>query len=187
MITCKLHHINCHAGKDYFTFEQNVQLFKIGIQKSKESGIPIYQETHRGRAMFAAHLSESYLNELINLRLILDISHWCNVAESFLEDQQEIINKVLKRVDNVHGRVGFKEGPQVPDFRAPEWKQATDAHFAWWDDVVALKKEKGELLTVTPEFGPRDYMWQLPYTQQSLADHLKMNVEMMNAWKKRYL
>jgi hypothetical protein len=111
----------------------------------------------------------------------------CHAAESFLEEQQEIINKVSKRVDNAHGRIGFKEGPQVPDFRAPEWKQATDAHFAWWDDVVALKKEKGELLTVTPEFGPRDYMWQLPYTQQPLADHLKMNVEMMNAWKKRYL
>lgn len=187
IIAIKPHHINCHAGKDYFTFDQNIKLFKIGIKKSKESGIPIYQETHRGRALFAAHLSEPYLKELKELRLTLDISHWCNVAESLLEDQQDIVNKVLKRVDNIHGRVGFHEGPQVPDFRAPEWKKATNAHFAWWDKVVTLKKEKGELLTVTPEFGPKAYMWQLPYTQQPLADQFKMNVEMMNAWKKRYL
>jgi len=28
------------------------------------------------------------------------------------------------------------------------------AHFAWWDEVVRIKSEKGENLTMTAEFGP---------------------------------
>ncbi|WP_299547372.1 twin-arginine translocation signal domain-containing protein [Seonamhaeicola sp.] len=187
ILAIKPRYVNCHAGKDYFTFEQNKQIFEMGIAKSKQSGIPIYQETHRGRALFAAHLSEDFLNKIPDLRLTLDISHWCNVAESLLDDQKAIVNKVLKRVDHIHARVGFQEGPQVPDFRDPKWKKATEAHFAWWDEVARLKKEANEVLTVTPEFGPTDYMWKMPYTGMPVADQWHINVEMMHAWRKRYL
>ncbi|MEQ6121762.1 sugar phosphate isomerase/epimerase [Reichenbachiella sp. MALMAid0571] len=179
--------INSHAGRDFLSFEESTQLIHLGIDYSKESGIPVYQETHRGRMLFAAHVCKPFIDSIPELRLTLDISHWCAVAESLLGNQKETIAKVLDRTEHIHSRIGHEEGPQVSDPRAPEWKRAKDAHYAWWDAVVARKKAAGELLTVTTEFGPASYMWTLPYTQQPIADQWAINVHMMNEWKERYL
>ncbi len=179
--------INCHAGKDYFSKKESDQLLKIGIATAKESGVPVYQETHRGRMLFAPHIALQYLKEHKELKLGLDISHWCVVAESLLADQPEAVKLALDRTGHIHARIGHEEGPQVPEPHAPEWKRARDAHFAWWDEVVARKKAAGELLTMTTEFGPANYMWSLPYTRQPLADQWGVNVRMMNDWRKRYL
>ncbi|MFY0598693.1 MAG: twin-arginine translocation signal domain-containing protein [Cyclobacteriaceae bacterium] len=179
--------INCHTGKDFFSFEENKQLIDIGIKLSEDSNIPIYQETHRGRMLFAAHICEKYIDTTPELKLTLDISHWCAVSESLLGDQQETVYKALTRTGHIHSRIGHEEGPQVPEPRAPEWKKAKDAHYAWWDKVVALKKEAGEVLTMTAEFGPPNYMWTNPHTYQPVADQWAINVHMMNEWRKRYL
>ena len=95
--------------------------------------------------------------------------------------------KAPRKIHHVHARIGHEEGPQVPEPRAPEWKKATDAHFEWWDKVVALKKDANVPLTVTTEFGPANYMWTTPYTRQPVADQWEINVFMMNEWRKRYL
>lgn len=179
--------INCHAGKDFLTFEESSQLIQLGMDKSKTTGIPIYQETHRGRMLFAAHVGAQFLRNFPDLRLTLDISHWCAVAESLLGNQTVAVTAALQRTDHVHARVGHEEGAQVPDPRAPEWKKANDAHYAWWDQVVALKKSRGEMLTMTTEFGPPNYMWTTPYSYQPLANQWEINVHMMNEWRERYL
>ena len=179
--------VNCHAGKDFFTMAENQQLINIAIQQSKATGVPVYQETHRGRMLFAAHVCGHFIAASPELQLTLDISHWCAVAESLLSDQKAVIAKVLQRTGHVHARIGHAEGPQVSDPRAPEWQKERNAHFAWWDEVVALKKAAGEPLTVTTEFGPPNYMWTTAYTQQPLADQWAINVHMMHAWRKRYL
>lgn len=179
--------INCHAGRDFFSFEQNKELILLAIELSTQAGIPIYQETHRGRMLFAAHVCKPFLDNISDLRLTLDVSHWCAVAESLLGNQQQTITEALNRTDHVHARIGHEEGAQVPEPRAPEWQKAKDAHYEWWDKVVALKKAKGETLTVTPEFGPANYMWTTPYTRQPLANQWEINAHMMNEWRKRYL
>ncbi|HVX24758.1 MAG TPA: hypothetical protein VHB70_00345, partial [Parafilimonas sp.] len=75
---------------------------------------------------------------------------------------------------------------QVNDPRAPEWKPAVDAHFAWWDKVIAMKKEKGDVQTILTEFGPPNYMPTVPYTQEPLADQWAINVYMKDVLRKRY-
>jgi len=185
-ITLKPLFINCHSGKDFFTFEQSKRIFDYSIKQSKEAGIPILHETHRGRILFAAHTSKEFLEKLPELRLTLDISHWCVVAESLLQNQKEVVQMALNRTDHIHSRVGFEEGPQVPEPRAPEFKKAVDAHFDWWDQVVKLKSDAGKHLTMTTEFGPPNYMWSLPYTKQPLANLWDVNASMMRMWKERY-
>jgi hypothetical protein len=108
------------------------------------------------------------------------------VSESLLADQQSTMDLALQRVDHVHARIGHAQGPQVHDPRAPEWAEAVEAHFAWWDKVVELKKAQGETLTVLTEFGPPNYMPTLPYTQQPIADQWAINVHMMHLLRKRY-
>ncbi|MFK7925204.1 MAG: sugar phosphate isomerase/epimerase family protein [Bacteroidia bacterium] len=180
-------YVNCHSGRDFFSFSENAQIIRYANELSKSSGVPIYHETHRGRILFAAHICRQFLEEIPELRLTLDISHWTNVHESLLENQQETVSLALGRTDHIHARIGHQEGPQVTDPRAPEWENAVKAHFAWWDEIVALKSKAKQNLTVLTEFGPPNYLPTVPYTQQPLADQWGINVHMMHAFRERYL
>lgn len=179
-------YINLHSGKDYFNFDDNKKLVEFSIALSKETGIPIYHETHRGRMMFAAHVTHEFIKKYPALKLTLDISHWCNVHETLLHDQTAAVEAALQQTEHIHARVGYQEGPQVADPRAPEWKYAVDAHIAWWDKVVERKKKAGEPVTILTEFGPPLYMQTLPYTLQPLSNQWEINVYMMQLLRKRY-
>ncbi|MEO6281956.1 MAG: sugar phosphate isomerase/epimerase [Dyadobacter sp.] len=180
-------YINCHSGKDFFTYEQNKAFIDHTTEASVKTGIPIYHETHRGRMLFAAHIARNFIERNPELRLTLDISHWCNVHESLLQDQEETVKLALSRVGHIHSRIGHEEGPQVNDPRAPEWEAAVKAHLAWWDVVVEQKVKSGETLTVLTEFGPPNYLPTVPFTHQPLADQWAINVHMMQLLRKRYL
>ncbi len=179
-------YINCHSGKDFFSFDQSKQFMDFTEKVNKETGVPIYHESHRGRILFAANITRQFIEKVPGLRLTLDISHWCNVHESYLSDQEETIALALNRTDHIHARIGHPEGPQVSDPRAPEWKQAVETHFGWWDKVVERKKKEGKLMTFLTEFGPPDYMPTLPYTRQAVANQWDINVYMMEVLRKRY-
>lgn len=180
-------YINCHTGKEYYTFDQIKQLIDLGQLVMERDKVPVYHETHRGRFTFAAHLTKQYLEKIPALRLALDISHWCNVHESMLSDQAEAVSLALSRTAHIHARIGHPEGPQVNDPAAPEWKSTVDQHLAWWDQVVAQHKRNGaKVLTMTTEFGPAGYLPTLPFTQQPVADQWTVNVYMLNLLKDRY-
>jgi sugar phosphate isomerase/epimerase len=179
-------YINCHSGRDFFSFDQNKQFIEHTIPLSRQTGIPICHETHRSRILFAAPVARHYIETIPDLRITFDVSHWCNVSESLLQDQEETVKMALERVDHIHARIGHPEGPQVNDPRAPEWEQAVKAHLDWWDAVVARKRQNNQRLTILTEFGPPDYMPTTPYTHQPLADQWAINVYMMHLLRKRY-
>ncbi|MCE7062940.1 sugar phosphate isomerase/epimerase [Dyadobacter sp. CY343] len=180
-------YINCHSGKDFFDYEQNKAFIDHTTAATAKTGIPIYHETHRGRMLFAAHIARDFMEKNPELKLTLDISHWCNVHESLLQDQQETVKLALSRTGHIHSRIGHEEGPQVNDPRAPEWEATVKAHLAWWDAVVEQKVKSGETLTVLTEFGPPHYLPTVPFTNQPLADQWAINVHMMHLFRKRYL
>lgn len=185
-ISMKPIYINCHSGRDHFEFEQNLEMLTYTIRRSEETGIPIYHETHRGRALFAAHVTKRFIDALEGLKLTLDISHWCNVHEGLLADQQNNVAAALGRAEHIHARIGHAEGPQVNDPRAPEWKNEVDAHMGWWDKIVARKRIEGKTITILTEFGPANYMQTLPFTAQPVADQWAINRYMMEILRKRY-
>ncbi|ACT93324.1 sugar phosphate isomerase/epimerase family protein [Dyadobacter fermentans] len=178
--------INCQTGKDYFDNAQNQRLFALAAALSAESGIPIIHETHRGKSLFAAHVTKHYLQTNPKLRIALDISHWCSVHESLLADLPDEVALAISRTDHIHSRVGHPEGPQVNDPRAPEWADVLDAHLGWWDRVVAAHEQRGTTLTITTEFGPAPYMPSMPYTQMPLVSQWDVNVHMKNLLQQRY-
>jgi sugar phosphate isomerase/epimerase len=180
-------YINCHSGRDHFSFEQNKTFMDHTAELAEKTGITICHETHRSRILYSAPVARQFIEKIPGLRMTLDISHWCNVHESLLQDQEETVNLALARVDHIHARIGHPEGPQVNDPRAPEWEPAVKAHFAWWDKVVEEKKKAGRRLTILTEFGPPDYMPALAYTRGPLADQWGINVYMLQLLRKRYL
>lgn len=186
MLAVKPIYINCHSGKDYFTAEQNQRLIDYSYKIAARTGIPVYHETHRGRALFSTTAAKTFIEKSPDLRITFDVSHWCNVHESMLGDQTEILDLTLSRTEHIHARIGHPEGPQVNDPRAPEWKDIVQTHLGWWDKVVDRKKKEGGRITFLTEFGPPDYMPTLPYTRQPLADQWGVNVYMKDLLRKRY-
>lgn len=180
-------YINCHSGKDYFSADQNQKIIEYTIESSTKTGIEITHETHRSRMCYSAPLTREYLLKNPKMRLTLDISHWCNVHESLLDDQPENVAIALQRTRHIHLRVGHPEGPQVNDPRAPEWADTLNHHLKWWDTVVENRlKESAKSLTFLTEFGPPTYLPTLPYTRQPVANQWEINVHMMNLIRKRY-
>lgn len=176
--------INTQTGKDFYSFEQNKGLIRIADEVSAKYGVKIIHETHRGKFSFAIHVAADYLERIPNLRITLDISHWCNVAESWLDDQSEAVNLAIYRTDHIHARIGFPQGPQIPDPRTPEWKETLERYTGWWKQVIAQRKSDGwEEFTITSEFGPSPYMTLLPFTQQPITDQWKVNKFMMDYLK----
>ena len=179
-------YINNHSGRDHYSFEQNKKFIEHTTVLAKETGISIVHETHRSRMLFAAHVTKEFIEKIPELRINLDISHWCNVHESLLSDQTAAVQLALDKADLIHARIGHPEGPQVNDPRAPEWENVVKQHFEWWDIVVERKKKNGERMVFLTEFGPPDYMPTMAYTRQPLADQWAINVHMMNLLRKRY-
>jgi sugar phosphate isomerase/epimerase len=179
--------INSQSGKDFFSFAQNKAILERAAAIAEETGVKIIHETHRGRFSFSTTATLAFLEALPDLRLTADFSHWCNVAESFLQDQPDAMRAAVARADHIHARVGFPQGPQVNDPRAPEWEEALDHHLAWWDAVVAEhRRRKSDSLTITPEFGPAPYMPAMPYSREPLSNQWEVNLYMKDLLRARY-
>ncbi|EAR00617.1 hypothetical protein FB2170_08929 [Maribacter sp. HTCC2170] len=179
-------YINCHTGSDFFSFEQNKAFIDAANKISKESGIPIYHETHRGRFSYNLPDTNTYLKAISDLNLTLDISHWMVVHESLLHGQDVLLEEVIEKSKHIHARVGHAEGPQVNDPEAPEWKSALSRHMDIWETVIKKEWRKGnKVVTITTEFGPPNYLPVLPYTRIPVADQWRANVFIMNAIKDR--
>lgn len=178
-VRCGVRLMNCHAGRDIFPFEENVRIFQRLIDLGDETGTPLLVETHRRRPTYSAPETRRYLEALPELRLTADFSHWMVVHETDLTDQEATLCMAIERSHHVHARVGYEEGPQVPDPRAPEWERHVHNHVALWQRVVDARRRAGaEVLTITPEFGPPAYMHTHPFSNEPVADAWEVNVYM---------
>jgi sugar phosphate isomerase/epimerase len=93
-------YINCHSGRDFFSMEENGQFIDHTTKVAGDTGLIICHESHRSRMLFAAHVAKQYIQKHPSLRMTLDISHWCNVHETLLHDQEETVQLALTRVDH---------------------------------------------------------------------------------------
>ena len=179
--------INSHSGRDYFSFTQNLQLIDLATEFSIKKGIVVAHETHRGRIGYSPAVLQDYFDAREDFLLTADLSHWVCVTESMLENFGVPLNEAIKRTRHVHARIGYEEGPQVPDPRAPEWKYAMDHFLSWWDRIVAARNHDGiPMLTFTTEFGPPPYLPTIPFTNQPVADQFAINCFMKDLLKERY-
>lgn len=172
--------INSHTGKDFFSFEENCSLIESCNQLSKETGVKIVHETHRGRFNFHTYTTLPYLEKFKDLKLNADFSHFCNVSESLLADQEHILDIIIQHCHYIHARVGFDQSAQVNYPFAPEWKAQLERFTSWWQSIVDLAEARGEdVFYICPEFGPFPYIQQLPFIKENTVNQWDVNVEMM--------
>ena len=71
---------------------------------------------------------------------------------------------------HTHCRVGYDNGPQVCDPRAPEWLPYMEGHERWWDAIWHASKKRGDsVVTMIAEHGPPNYQQTCPYSREPLA------------------
>lgn len=162
--------INAHTGKDYYSFDDNCRVIEAAMNFSAKNNMRILHETHRSRFAFHAATLLPYLVKFPEMELTGDLSHFCVVSESMLEDQEEILEKIFPHISHLHARVGYEQGSQVNDPKAPEWNSHLDRFINWWHQIIKLKQKAGQkVFTITPEFGPAPYMPLMPYTKEPLS------------------
>lgn len=165
-----------HSGSDAWSMAEAEAFYREVVAIEKDSLIPVGHETHRGRTFFNPWTTRDVLRKFDALKLVCDFSHWVCVAERLNWDDADgsILKLCAERTLHIHSRVGYAEGPQVPDPSAPEYADAVEQHLKWWDVLWASQKSRGmKASTVTPEFGPPGYLHTLPHT----------NVPVANLWK----
>jgi hypothetical protein len=148
--------INSHTGRDTLSTKERSRLFENILRFEEKLPVPVGHETHRSRAAFSPMATLELVREFPALGLTADYSHWCCVCESLLEDQEESVAEISRQVIHIHGRVGYSQGPQVPDPAAPECANELAVHERWWRNIVQEMKKQSKRIIFTPEYGP-DY------------------------------
>ncbi len=163
--------INTHSGSDTWSDSEASAYFSEVLRVERDIRCPVAHETHRSRLLFHPLQTRRLVEEFPDLKLCCDFSHWVCVCERLLEDQRRVIALCAERAWHVHARVGYPQGPQVSDPRAPEYAGALAAHEDWWRLIWRAQRERGmDTSTLTPEFGPPDYLHTLPFTRQAVAN-----------------
>lgn len=169
--------VNTQAGLDAWDFRTQIAFHEAILELESEYGIPISVETHRSRPLFHPWVTRDLLSELPALGITCDFSHWCCVTERLvMDDDPELLTLVARHCRHIHARVGYDQGPQVPDPRAPEYAEAVASHRAWWHALLEARSQRGaHLATFTPEFGTDGYLHLEPFTKKPVADLWEVN------------
>ncbi|MDP4624882.1 MAG: sugar phosphate isomerase/epimerase [Akkermansiaceae bacterium] len=180
--------VNTMGGYDGWDFMEAMRFHEGVLYLEEKHGIPISVETHRGRYSHNPWLMREVLKELPGLKITCDFSHWCVVTERLVLDQERgILELAAEHAYHIQPRVGYSQGAQVPDPRAPEYEYALVSHEGWWDVVWDAMAARGFTeVTMTPEFGPDGYLQMAPYTQEPVADLGELNLWMAARLKERF-
>ncbi len=162
---------NAHSGCDTWGPAEAEDFYGQALELEEKLGVPVAHETHRLRYFGIPWQARHILEKFPAISLTCDFSHWVCVCERLLADLGDVIALAAEHCRHLHARVGFAEGPQVPDPSAPEYAVELAAHEGWWEQVWQSQKRRGFThSTLTPEFGPPPYMHTLPHTHVPLAD-----------------
>jgi hypothetical protein len=180
--------INSHTGRDYFTLDEQLQVLDIAFNFSAKNGIAVYHETHRGRMFFSPGNAAALFHSRPDVKITADLSHWVCVSENLhLKGFESVVAEAIQKTAHIHARVGFEEGPQITDPRLPEWQKEVKVFFDWWEQLFEQQvRKRSTFISITPEFGPFPYMWQLPGTQNPVASQWDINVFMKGQLRERF-
>lgn len=162
---------NAHTGSDAWTLNEAEDFYAASREMEAQLGVIMSHETHRSRYFGNPWNTFRLLQRLPDVKLTCDFSHWVCVAERLLADAAPIFCRVARNCHHIHARVGYEQGPQVPDPRAPEWLTHLQTHERWWEEAWSTQRAQGAAaMTLTPEFGPPPYLHTSPFSQHPVAD-----------------
>jgi len=168
--------VTCLGGCDAWPESQSIDFFHQAILLAEKYNLDISFETHRSRSLFNPWVTQRIVEQIPDINLTVDFSHWCVVCERLMDTELDVIHAIANNVFHIHARVGYEQGPQVPDPRAPEYEYALRAHQSWWEIIWQAQINRGfNISTMTPEFGPDGYLHEAPFSCKPVADLWDLN------------
>jgi len=134
------------------------------------SPIPFAHETHRGRIFYTPWSTLRVLKQFEEIKVCSDYSHWVVVCERYNgilcgEEFEEVLALCKDRMEHIHARVGYGQGPQVPDPRDPFFANEVKGHFDLWNDLMLSFIAREKVITYDPEYGPVQYCPVIPFSE----------------------
>ncbi|MBD3670350.1 MAG: sugar phosphate isomerase/epimerase [Gammaproteobacteria bacterium] len=171
--------ITCLGACDAWEENRSIEFFARAMEMAHDRGITVSFETHRSRALFNPWVTRRIVEQLPEIRLTCDFSHWCVVCERLMDTELDVIEFIAPHAHHIHARVGYDQGPQVPHPAAPEYEYALRAHQSWWEILWQSQRDRGYTqTTMTPEFGPDGYLQHRPFTAEPVGDLKEINLWM---------
>jgi len=183
---CNPIRINSHSGRDWFTLDEQLQVIDTAHNFSVKNNITVVHETHRGRIGYSPVNARDLFKMRPEMKITADFSHWICVTESYLENFKTELAEAIQRTEHIHARVGFVQGPQIPDPRLSFWQKEVDYFLKLWSDIIDKKRQTNAVLTITPEFGPPPYMWTDIKDDKPIVNQWDVNLFMKNLLNKKF-
>lgn len=168
--------INVMGGCDAWPIATSVDFFRAAMDIADKHDVLCAFETHRGRSFYCPWNTVAILEQIPQIRITCDFSHWVVVAERLMDSEWDAITLAAQHAHHIHSRVGYDQGPQVPHPGAPEYAEALASHQRCWEAIWSSQSARGyNETTMTPEFGPDGYLHHLPFTNAPIADLWDLN------------
>ncbi|MCY9695886.1 sugar phosphate isomerase/epimerase family protein [Paenibacillus alginolyticus] len=153
--------INAQVMQPFMTGESAIQLLKGIQQLSKDAGIPVFVETHRGTITQDLIRTVEYVRELKSLPLTIDFSHYIVAGEMHTVSQEadELLLALLSNTSSIHTRIS--NGEQIQIDPGEEQNHPMFSHFKkWWQLGMTnwqLQANTNDVFPVVIELGPPPY------------------------------
>ena len=171
--------VTCLGGCDAWPLEQSVRFFQAGMELAEQYRLDISFETHRGRSLFNPWVTLEIVTRIPEIKLTGDFSHWCVVCEGLQGTEEDLIRRLLQNIQHIHGRVGYAQGPQVPDPFTSLYAEDLQSHTRWWQWIWEDQFNRNmQQTTLTPEFGLDGYEYRTPDAGLPLVDVEALNQRM---------
>jgi hypothetical protein len=152
-------YLNIQPAVRVFEVAEGAGYLREWIKMGAAAGFRVLVETHRDRMTTDLRFTLQLLDQVPEMRLVADLSHFV-VGQEFAwpvrDEDHHLIHRVLKRSDIFHGRVASREQVQI----AITWerhRQWLDLFLGWWEEGFQLWRNRagpGDDLIFVTELGP---------------------------------
>ncbi len=153
--------INAQVMQPFLTGQSAIELLKGIQQLSRDAGIPVFIETHRGTITQDLMRTVEYVRELESLPLTIDFSHYIVAGEMHTVSQKadELLHALLSNTSSIHTRIS--NGEQIQIDPGEEKSHPMFSHFVkWWGSGMKhwmQQANRSDVFPVVIELGPPPY------------------------------
>lgn len=158
----QIDYINAQVMKPFLTGDSAVELLSGIDALSRQAGIPVYVETHRGTITQDLIRTQQFIQALPMLKLTIDYSHYVVAGElhTVSPEAEQMLQSLLPNAYSIHTRISNGEQIQIDPGEAGNHPMLP--HFArWWESAMrhwrSGPRQEGDTFPVVIELGPPPY------------------------------